>query len=270
MDEIYVVIMAMVIFVVVCLITHFIQKRNGQFDEHIRSRKYDYSIYVEPIDYDAIYGPLTLADEKEVAWPAQSISIKYPDDNYTRWADINKQDESIIKWIGSAPDCWLRIEDSKSLGVRPYHMGLVRCRGRYYIFELNLKLKDPNSYFEWWNAPYKEVPEAGEFKLGNIDLVIYRHKRPMTIEGKNTDGVAIINTEKTNKYSSQVIGSAPDCWITLPDPDLPAYMAVRRRCGHHRVLYEYGYELSEDPETPYITRADKAFELGGYYVTLNR
>lgn len=210
-------------------------------------------------------GPLTLSEQTECTWPdKQFISIKHPSDKYARWAEAEDITDTNIKYIGCAKECWLRLTGPELSGIRDYHLGLVRSRGAYHIFEIDPAQEECGPDYDWWNRPYEIVKDTLTFTIGNIELAIYRDKMPITIEGKNTDGIAIINSHEAEVNHNRIIGSAPDCWITLPDPTLPAYMAERRSLGHHKVLYAYGYQEGDQ----YITRADRAFQLGGYSVTL--
>ena len=220
------------------------------------------------------YGPLILTESEELAWPhKQFISIKYPNDTYARWANVADIKDDQIKYIGTHADCWLRLENVSNSNIRAIHWGLVRSRGKYYIFEVHGHPISQNLDYDWWNHPYSQVDENVRVESGLMSLTVYRDEKPITIEGKNTNGVAVIEFDEEKSTQGNIIGSAPHCWITLPDPDLPPYLAIRDRRGHHRVLYEY-YDyfdcLRNNGQKPeqYLTRADRSFEIGGYRITL--
>jgi len=224
--------------------------------------------YRDAYEIEQTYGPLSFAEAEELAWPLkQFISIKKPDDKYSRWAKVEEIRDDNIRYIGSATDCWLSIDGPYASELRPYHLGMVRSRGSFFVFELDANCKPSDLNYDWWNHPYSHLTDSDEFEVGGLRIVFYRKKKPITIEGKNTDGVAVLNMERETSAAVRTgtIGSASDCWITLPDSELPQYMAVRRTLGHHRVLYAYGASADAD----YLTRADRECELGGYRITFS-
>jgi len=214
------------------------------------------------------YGPLILPELEELAWPPkQLISIKHPNDVYGRWATVEDIKDNDIKYIGTGDTgdtCWLRLDGEHDASIRDCHWGFVRNRGRYYIFEVGADTSPYEPDYDWWNYPFTQVEGAFKFGSDLVDLTIFRDDRPITIEGKNTNGVAVLDIDEIRPNEVHTIGSSPGCSITLPDPDLPPYLARRGRQGHHRVLYDY----YASPDQGYLMRADKMFEIGGYRVTL--
>lgn len=224
--------------------------------------------YRDVFEIEQTYGPLSLAEAEELAWPPrQFISIKKPNDKYARWAIVEEIRDDHVRYIGSATDCWLSIDEPYDSELRSYYLGIVRSRGSYFVFELDAKRKTYDLNYDWWNHPYSHLTDFEEFEAGGLRIVFYRNKKPITIEGKNTDGVAVLDMKNENSATDRAgtIGSASNCWITLPDPELPEYIAVRRTKGHHKVLYAYG--VSTDAE--YLTRADRECELEGYRITFS-
>ncbi|MDB2439517.1 hypothetical protein N9W89_12450 [Hellea sp.] len=209
-------------------------------------------------------GPRSLADEDKMArYFSSRISIKYPDDNFGRLAETKPFKDSAIKFIGTAADCWLRLESEALSGVRPHHLGIVSSDSEFFVFEVKKGDDNIGPDYDWRQHPYETIFKPLTFRVGNAVLVIFGREKPFTIEGKNTNGVAVVNFEGPPEYGPITIGSSPDCYITLPDPDLPDYIGIMKSLSNHRYLYSYdGWNTGEEA----LIRADRYFEIAGYEV----
>jgi len=155
------------------------------------------------------------------------------------------------------------LESEGLSGVRPYHLGIVYSDNEFYVFEVEEGYHNNGPDYAWRQHPYEKIFEPLTFRIGNAVLVIFGNEKPFTIEGKNTNGVAVVNFEGPPQYGPITIGSSPDCYITLPDPDLPAYIGIMGNLSNHRYLYPYdGWNRGEEV----LIRADRYFEIAGYQV----
>jgi len=208
--------------------------------------------------------PRSLADgDKSTRYFTSRISIKYPNDNFGRLAETEFFKDSEIRFIGTAADCWLRLESEALSGVRPHHLGIVGSDSEFYVFEVKEGEDNIGPDYNWRQHPYEIISKPLTFRIGNAVLVIFGDEKPFTIEGKNTNGVAVVNFEGPPQHWPITIGSSPDCYITLPDPDLPAYIGIMQSLSNHRYLFPYdGRNTGEEP----LIRADRYFEIAGYQV----
>ena len=183
-----------IVIAVILPLAFFSLKNGSHYDTHTEVPKKQpepvKTIYRYAHQIALTYGPLSIVEAGELAWPTkQFISVKKNNDKYARWAKIEEINDGQIRYIGSAEDCWLSMDEADVSGVRPYHLGIVKSRGSFFVFELDAKRKAYGLNYDWWNHPYSNLTDSEKFEVGNISLVFYRSKKPVTIEGKNTNGI---------------------------------------------------------------------------------